>query len=219
MTSATAALRALEEQLAATRLLPVVALARAEDAAPLATALRDGGVPMLEITFRTDAAARALEAAAKVAGVAVGAGTVTSKEQLVQAHAAGARFAVSPGASSELLAAAAAIGLALIPGVATASEIMAARAAGYRLVKFFPAAAMGGIAALDAFAGPFGDVRFCPSGGVNGDNFESYLALSNVIAVGGSWLAPGDAIGERDWACITALAVAARQTVDNLRKR
>ena len=205
---------AIENQLAASRVLPVLALQDVGTAAPLAAALRDGGITMIEITFRTAAAGEAMAAAAAVEGITVGAGTVTHKEQLVEARAAGARFAVSPGTDLELLAVARAIELPMLPGVATATEVMTARSAGYRVVKFFPAEAMGGIATLHAFQGPFAELHFCPTGGISAANFESYLALANVVAVGGSWLAPADAVDARDWPRITALATAARQAAD-----
>ena len=129
---------------------------------------------------------------------------MTRAEEFTAARAAGAKFAVSPGCSAELAAAAGE--LPWLPGVATASEVMAAIRLGYDRLKFFPAEAMGGMATLKALAGPFGAVRFCPTGGVRADNAADYLALSNVICVGGSWLVPNDAVGKCDWARITRLA-------------
>ncbi len=200
-------------RLAATRVLPMVTLTRAEDAGPLARALLAGGIDMFEITFRSAAAAEAIRQAVAVDGMCVGAGTVTDAAQWAQAREAGAAFIVSPGATPALYATAAGDpGLALLPGVATASEIMAAREAGHRVMKFFPAATMGGAASLRAFAGPFADVRFCPTGGIGPANMADYLGLANVIAVGGSWLAPADAIAGGDWTRITMLARQARAT-------
>ena len=189
---------------------PVVPVLTVEDparAVPLARALVAGGLGVLEVTLRT---ARALDAAraimAEVEGVTVGIGTVLTPEAMRAARRAGARFAVSPGSTPDLLGAAAAEGLPYLPGAATASEVMALVERGYATLKFFPAESVGGVAALRALAAPFGQVRFCPTGGIDAAKAPAYLALANVLAVGGSWVAPADRIAADDWARITALA-------------
>jgi 2-dehydro-3-deoxyphosphogluconate aldolase/(4S)-4-hydroxy-2-oxoglutarate aldolase len=174
---------------------------------PLARALVAGGIRVLEVTLRTAAALPAIEAIARAVPEAiVGAGTVRSDADARAAHAAGARFAVSPGWSPRVAAACQALDLALLPGVASASEVMAASDAGFRFLKFFPAAAAGGTAMLKAWAGPFADVAFCPTGGIDLATAPAYLALANVDVVGGSWLTPADAITAADWARIERLA-------------
>lgn len=206
----------LAEQLAEARIVPVLTIRRADDAVALARALVAGGLRMLEVTLRTEAALAAIRAIAEAVPEArVGAGTVREPDELDAAERAGARFAVSPGFERGLARGAAEHSeLPYLPAVATASEAMAARAAGYRCLKFFPAEAAGGAAALQALAGPFPELRFCPTGGIGADNAAAYLALPNVVAVGGSWLAPAAAIAAGDWARITALARAARAIAD-----
>ena len=190
--------------------IPVIVLERAADAVPLARALVAGGVRVLEVTLRTDAALAAIEAIARAVPEAiVGAGTVRSGDDARAAQAAGARFAVSPGWSDGVGAACRALGLALLPGVATASEVMRAVEQGHRFLKFFPAGAAGGVPLLKAWAGPFADVSFCPTGGISLANAPDYLALLNVRVVGGSWLTPAEAIAAGVWPRITALAAAA----------
>ena len=187
--------------------IPVIVLERADDAVPLARALVAGGVRVLELTLRTSAALTAIEAIARaVPDAIVGAGTVRSDADARAAHAAGARFAVSPGWSPRVAAECRSLGLALLPGAATASEVMAAADAGFRFLKFFPAAAAGGPAMLKAWLGPFADIVFCPTGGVDAANAAEYLALANVEVVGGSWLTPPDAIAAADWLRIERLA-------------
>ena len=187
--------------------IPVIVIERAEHAVPMARALVAGGVRVLEVTLRTAAALQAIEAIAKAVPEAiVGAGTVRSESDARAASAAGARFAVSPGWSPRVAAACRAIGLLLLPGVATASEVMLASEDGYRFLKFFPAAAAGGTAMLKAWAGPFADVLFCPTGGISATTAPEYLALANVAVVGGSWLTPRDALLAADWPRIAALA-------------
>ncbi len=187
--------------------IPVIVLSDLAAAVPLARALLEGGVQVLEITLRTSVALRAIEAIARdVPQVTVGAGTVRSLADVQAAFNAGCRFAVSPGYSQTIGRACAERGLALLPGVATASEVMRASADGHRLLKFFPAAASGGVPMLKAWAGPFGDVAFCPTGGIDAGSAPDYLALPNVRVVGGSWLAPADAVAARDWVRITRLA-------------
>ena len=187
--------------------IPVIVLERADDAVPLARALVAGGVRVLEVTLRTSAALTAIEAIARaVPDAIVGAGTVRSDADARAAHAAGARFAVSPGWSPRVAAECRSLGLALLPGAATASEVMAAADAGFRFLKFFPAAAAGGPAMLKAWLGPFADIVFCPTGGIDATNAAEYLALANVEVVGGSWLTPPDAIAAADWPRIERLA-------------
>jgi 2-dehydro-3-deoxyphosphogluconate aldolase/(4S)-4-hydroxy-2-oxoglutarate aldolase len=197
----------LEELLRVAPLIPVITIERASDAVPLARALVAGGLKALEIALRTPAAPAAAEAIARQVPEAIlGLGTVLSAQDLETARSLGARFALSPGATPELLDAAAERDLPFVPGVQTASELMAALARGFDVVKFFPAAPAGGIAALRALAGPFPQVRFCPTGGVGEGNFTDWLALPNVVSVGGSWLAPAADIEAGDWAAITARA-------------
>ncbi len=188
--------------------IPVLSIERLEHAVPLAQALVKGGLRALEITLRTDAALAAISAiATSVPNAVPGVGTVTTVAELTSARAAGARFAVSPGFAQGLAKGAG--DFPFLPGIATASEAMAAQRAGLRLLKFFPAEAMGGRVTLEALAGPFASLTFCPTGGIGRDNAADYLALKNVRCVGGSWVAPRAAvIGER-WDLITALAAEA----------
>ncbi len=197
----------LEEVLRATRVVAVVTVEGADDGVPLARALVAGGLRALEITLRTPAAPAAARAIGEAVPEAiVGIGTVLTPQDLETARGLGARFAVSPGATPELLDAAASGDLPFIPGVETASEIMAALARGFDVVKLFPAVPAGGIAALKALAGPFPQVRFCPTGGIGEESFLDWLKLPNVASVGGSWLAPAADIRAGDWPAITARA-------------
>jgi 2-dehydro-3-deoxyphosphogluconate aldolase/(4S)-4-hydroxy-2-oxoglutarate aldolase len=187
--------------------IPVLVIHRVEDAVPLARALVDGGVRVLEVTLRTPAALACMEAIARAVPEAiVGAGTVRSASDAKAARDAGCRFAVSPGYRSEIGAACRELGLALLPGVATASEVMHAHADGHDFLKFFPATAAGGVGMLQAFAGPFADIVFCPTGGITAETAPRFLALPNVRVCGGSWLTPADALAAGDWPRITALA-------------
>jgi 2-dehydro-3-deoxyphosphogluconate aldolase/(4S)-4-hydroxy-2-oxoglutarate aldolase len=207
----------LEDILRAAPVIPVITIERLEHAVPLARALVAGGLQALEITLRTPAAPAAAAAIARdVPEAILGLGTVLSPQDLETAHTLGARFALSPGTTPDLLDAAAAGDLPFIPGVQTASELMAALARGFDVVKFFPAAPAGGIAALRALSGPFPHARFCPTGGIGEDNLMDWLALANVLAVGGSWLAPAAEIRAGKWGAITARA---RRSVDKLRAR
>jgi len=191
------------------RIVPVLTIRRRQDAVPLARALVAGGIDVLEITLRTEAARDAArDIIAQVPDAVVGLGTVLSAQDLADAEAMGARFAVSPGSTAALLAAPRRI--PLLPGIATASDAMQALAAGHQAVKFFPAGAMGGIATLKALAGPFPELKFCPTGGVDAGNLADYLALENVVAVGGSWVAPDRDIADGNWDAITARAREAR---------
>jgi 2-dehydro-3-deoxyphosphogluconate aldolase / (4S)-4-hydroxy-2-oxoglutarate aldolase len=205
----------LDAILRASPIIPVITIERADDGAPLARALVAGGLPALEVTLRTPAAPAAAKAIAReVPEAMLGIGTVLTREDLETARNLGARFAVSPGATPDLLDAAAASALPFLPGIQTASEIMAALARGFDVVKLFPALPAGGIAALKALSGPFPQVRFCPTGGIGEDDFGEWLALPNVAAVGGSWLAPSADIRAGNWAAITERA---RRAVVKLR--
>ena len=187
--------------------IPVIVLQRVEDAVPVAQALVQGEVRVLEVTLRTPAALRCLEAIARAVPQAIlGAGTVRSAADARAAQAAGACFAVSPGYTEDVGAACADLALPLLPGVATASELMAARDGGHHFVKFFPASAVGGIPLLKALAGPFPEVSFCPTGGITPQNARDFLAFPQVKVCGGSWLTPQDAIAAGDWPRITRLA-------------
>ncbi|MFC2967827.1 bifunctional 4-hydroxy-2-oxoglutarate aldolase/2-dehydro-3-deoxy-phosphogluconate aldolase [Acidimangrovimonas pyrenivorans] len=191
------------------RLAPVIPVLVIEDAArarPLAEALVAGGLPALEVTLRTPAALDAIREMAQVPGGVVGAGTLLTPEDVAAAKAAGARFGVSPGATDRLLDACEAADLPLLPGAATASEVMALYERGYTVQKFFPAEVAGGAPALKALGAPIPQVRFCPTGGVSPRNAGDYLALANVLCVGGSWVAPKQMLAEGDWAGITELA-------------
>lgn len=187
--------------------LPVLVIERLDDAVPLARTLVEAGLPVLEVTLRTEVALEAIRRIAdEVPGVQVGAGTVLSAADLSAVNSAGAAFAISPGATDALYAAAARSRIPLIPAIATASELMRGLERGHRRFKFFPAESSGGIAALRAFAGPFAQVKFCPTGGIDAARAPAYLRLPNVITVGGSWMAPNEAIERGDWAAIAALA-------------
>ena len=190
--------------------LPVLSIARLDDAVPLARALVEGGLPVLEVTLRTDAASDAIAAIVReIPHAIVGAGTVLDRTQLDAVAAAGAAFAIAPGATEALYDAADVAAIPFVPGVATASEIQRGRERGHRRFKFFPATAAGGIATLRAFAAPFPDVRFCPTGGIDAASATAWRALANVETIGGSWMVPGDALAARDWTRISALALAA----------
>ena len=208
---------ALEAILIPARIVPVLTIDRAEDGVPLARALVAGGVKVLEVTFRTEAAAAAAEAIiAEVPDAVVGMGTVLNGDDLRRAQALGARFAVSPGVTPELLDAAAASDLPLLPGVATSSEVMQAQAKGFNLLKFFPAEQAGGIPMLRALAGPFPTMRFCPTGGVNGANVGAWLTEPNVMCVGGSWLCPASDVRMANWEVITGRCI---DVMKKLRRR
>ena len=186
--------------------IPVLVIEDVAHAEPLARALVAGGLPVLEVTLRTECALDAMAAMATVPGARVGAGTVLSAHDVKRAKAAGATFAVSPGATPALLAACAAQGLPLLPGAATASEVMALLELGYRTMKFFPAGPAGGPAMLKGLHGPLPQATFCPTGGVSPQNAHEYLSLPNVVCVGGSWVAPAKMMAAGDWDGITALA-------------
>jgi len=187
--------------------IPVIVLNDVAHAVPLAHALLAGGIRMLEVTLRTPQALACIEAIAReVPEAVVGAGTVRSRADAQAAARAGARFAVSPGYTCAIGQACRDAGLALLPGVATGSEIMMAQEDGFTELKFFPAVQAGGVAMLKAWSGPFFDVKFCPTGGITLQNAPDFLALPNVVCVGGSWLVPGNVAEQGDWGRVTRLA-------------
>ncbi len=192
--------------------IPVIVLHDAVQAVALARALVAGGIRMLEVTLRTPQALACIEAIARdVPEAVVGAGTVRSASDAQACAMAGARFVVSPGYTHAVGQACRDAGLPLLPGVATGSEIMMAQEDGFTELKFFPAMQAGGPAMLKAWGGPFGDVRFCPTGGVSVSNAAEFLALPNVVCVGGSWLTPAEALVHNNWSQVTALAYQASQ--------
>ena len=186
--------------------IPVLVVADASKAEGLATALVAGGLPVLEVTLRTPAALDVIRAMAKVAGGHVGAGTVLTPDDVKRAKDAGASFAVSPGATERLARACEDADLPLLPGASTASEVMQAMEWGYSMLKCFPAEAVGGAKLLKSLGGPLPQVSFCPTGGVTLANAPDYLSLSNVICVGGSWIAPDADVAASDWTAIEARA-------------
>jgi 2-dehydro-3-deoxyphosphogluconate aldolase/(4S)-4-hydroxy-2-oxoglutarate aldolase len=189
------------------RVVPVIVLTDAKQAVPLAHALLDGGIDVMEITLRSDVALDAIEAVARaVPQMHLGAGTVTRASDVPRVIDAGARFALSPGCTDALVDAMRATGLPFIPGVMTPGEVMRARDQGFTLMKLFPAQQAGGIGMLKALGAPIPDVSFCPTGGVSPQNLRDFLALPNVAMAGGSWLTPADALRDGDWARITQLA-------------
>ena len=204
---ADAAVMPIREVVCAAPVVPVIVLEDAAHAVPLARALLAGGLTVLEVTLRSDAALPGIRAIAReVPQAKVGAGTVLSVDDLAAAREAGAQFAVSPGSTPALLESARTCGLPFLPGVMTPSEVAAALAAGYDTMKFFPAGQAGGVEMLKALAGPFPQVKFCPTGGISLANASDFLALPNVVCVGGSWITPGASIRASDWAAITRLA-------------
>lgn len=210
MTSITAIMRA-------SPVMPVIVLNRVEDAVPLAEALISGGISVLEVTMRTAAAldgVRAIRSALPEA--LVGVGTITNVADLEAARAAGARFGVSPGTTPDLLAHARGWSFPFLPGVMTPSDVMRAIEAGFGSMKLFPARQAGGVEMLKALGGPFPQVRFCPTGGIDAESASSYLALPNVVCVGGSWLAPPSLVAAGSWAEIRRRAEAAAQLIRNL---
>jgi 2-dehydro-3-deoxyphosphogluconate aldolase / (4S)-4-hydroxy-2-oxoglutarate aldolase len=196
-----------EEVLRQGPVVPVMVIQKLEQAVPLARALVAGGIRVLEITLRTPVAMEAIRIISReVSGAMVGAGTVTRGEELAAVAEAGAVFAISPGLTAELLDAANQGPIPLIPGIATISELMTGMARGYSHFKFFPAEAAGGVKMVQAIAGPFPQITFCPTGGITLANYRNYLALKNVACIGGSWVAPQEAMDHGDWTRITALA-------------
>ena len=197
----------IEEILSSTPVMPVLVIKQLEHAVPLAQALVDGGIRVLEVTLRSAVALDAVKAIADaVPDAIVGVGTLTRPEQFVEASDHGAQFAVSPGLTRMLLNASAEFDLPYLPGVFSPSEAMAARDVGFEYLKLFPAQQAGGLGMLKAMASPFPELKFCPTGGISADSFREYLAQPNVACVGGSWVAPADAIESGDWDEITRLA-------------
>ncbi|ADN80214.1 bifunctional 4-hydroxy-2-oxoglutarate aldolase/2-dehydro-3-deoxy-phosphogluconate aldolase [Helicobacter pylori] len=187
-------------------IVPVVVIENIKDAVPLAQSLIEGGIPIIEVTLRSSCALEAIELIAKnVPKMRVGAGTILNLTQLEQAQNRGAEFLISPGLTIKLLEHAKKKDMPLIPGVSSSSEVMQALELGYNALKFFPAEYCGGVKLLNAFNGPFKGVKFCPTGGVSVDNMRSYLALENVVCVGGSWLTPKDLIQNKEWDKITEI--------------
>ena len=202
------------EILRAGPVIPVIVIQEVEHAVPLAKALLEGGVRVLEVTLRSEAAMEAIARISReVPEALVGAGTVTSPRDLAQITEAGAKFAISPGLTPSLLSRAKKGIIPLIPGICTPSELMLGMELGYSVFKFFPAEAAGGTVMLQSIGGPFPDIKFCPTGGINQNNYREYLALRNVACVGGSWLAPTEAVIAGDWERITSLAI---QTTSSL---
>ncbi|AHZ25757.1 KHG/KDPG aldolase [Helicobacter pylori] len=187
-------------------IVPVVVIENIKDAVPLAQSLIEGGIPIIEVTLRSSCALEAIELIAKnVPKMRVGAGTILNLTQLEQAQNRGAEFLISPGLTIKLLEHAKKKDMPLIPGVSSSSEVMQALELGYNALKFFPAEYCGGVKLLNAFNGPFKGVKFCPTGGISADNMRSYLALENVVCVGGSWLTPKDLVQNKEWDKITEI--------------
>jgi len=198
--------------------IPVIVIDRIEQAVPLAQALVDGGLPVLEVTLRTQAAMQAIhEISRAVSGAIVGVGTVTRPEQFAESVEAGATFAVSPGLTDALASASRAAGIPFLPGVFTPSEVMRAHAQGFDVLKLFPAQQAGGIAMLKALSGPLPEVQFCPTGGIGADNFVDFFQLANVACVGGSWVCPASAVQDQDWEQVSQLAHDARSALEQYR--
>jgi 2-dehydro-3-deoxyphosphogluconate aldolase / (4S)-4-hydroxy-2-oxoglutarate aldolase len=196
----------VDDLMAVQPVIPVLTVERLEDAEPLARALVAGGLRVLELTLRTEAAFEAIRVMGSVKGAIVGAGTALSAEDVDTAVAAGAEFIVTPGLTEATVAAARKSHVPILPGVATAGDIMRGLELELDRFKFFPAEQAGGVGMLKAFAGPFGKVRFCPTGGLSPANAPSYLALANVGVVGGGWLAPKTLVDAKDWDAITELS-------------
>lgn len=199
----------IEEIMCAGPVIPVLKVNKPEMAIELAKALVEGGLPVLEVTLRTDNALEVIEAMSEVEGSIVGVGTITNPRQFAEAKKAGAQFAVTPGLSRGLYEAIPEAGMPVLPGVMTPSELIAAVEMGFNHLKLFPAEVAGGVSMLKALSGPFADVRFCPTGGVSVHNMSSYLGLANVLCVGGSWLAPNELLESGNWRAISQLAIKA----------
>lgn len=203
-----------EEVMRISPIVPVVALENAEDALALAEALLEGGIAVMEITLRTEAALKAIESIAKsMPQMHVGAGTVLNALSFKGAVDHGAQFVFSPGISTELMQTSKNLSISLIPGVATASEVMLAHNSGFDYCKLFPATAVGGVETLKAFSGPFSSMRFCPTGGVSLGNLNEFLSLENVLCVGGSWIVPKEAIAQKNFKEVTRLCREALQSI------
>lgn len=210
--------RTVIEQMATLGIIPVVTLPNTTGAVRVVEALIAGGLPLVELTLRTDAGLGAIEAA-RAAGTEalVGAGSVRSLTEARAAVSAGAQFLVSPGLDESIVAFAGEAGVEILPGVATATELMRARSLGVKVVKLFPAEAAGGARAVAALAAVFPDVRFVPTGGINPVNAAGYLRLPSVVAIGGTWVVPAEAVAAGDWATVTGLAERARKLAESVR--
>ncbi len=205
----------IDEILNQSPVVPVIVIDQLEQAVPLAQALVDGGLPVLEVTLRTDVAMQAIhEISQAVTGAIVGVGTVTRAEQFQQSIEAGARFAVSPGLTDTLLAASRTADLPFLPGVFSPSEVMRAHEHGFKALKLFPAQQAGGIGMLKAMHGPLPEIKFCPTGGIGAENFIDFLKLPNVACVGGSWVCPANAVQNQDWDQISQLAADVRSALE-----
>ena len=188
-------------------MVPVLVIDNLDDALPIAEALMKGGINVLEVTLRTAAAMDIIELIAKeIPEAFIGAGTVTNRDQLKAVTDVGAKFAISPGLTADLLQAGREGSIPLIPGISNISDLMKANDAGYDHLKFFPAETAGGVKTLKSIGGPFPNTVFCPTGGIGPDNYKEYLALKNVKCVGGSWVAPSEAIENKEWHILTKLA-------------
>ena len=188
-------------------IVPVLVINNVEEALPIAEALLTAGIKVLEVTLRTSAALDVISAiASELPEAIVGSGTVTNRQQLQQSYDAGAKFAISPGLTKDLLQAGNEGNIALIPGISSISELMDGADYGYDHLKFFPAEASGGVNAIKSIGGPFPDIRFCPTGGINMNNVRDYLALPNVVCCGGSWLVSNTIVENKNWSEITNLA-------------
>jgi 2-dehydro-3-deoxyphosphogluconate aldolase / (4S)-4-hydroxy-2-oxoglutarate aldolase len=197
----------IREVLALAPVIPVLTVEKLAHAAPLAEALYAGGLKVLEITLRTQVALQVIEAMrAAVPEAVIGAGTLVRPQDFARAADVGAQFAVTPGLTPQLAEAAATVDYPLLPGIITPSEILQALHFGFDTLKFFPAQPAGGIPMLQAFAGPFANVAFCPTGGISRESAPAFLKLPNVLCVGGSWIAPRALVEKGDWAGIEALA-------------
>ncbi|CAK9891034.1 2-dehydro-3-deoxy-phosphogluconate aldolase [Pseudomonas fluorescens] len=197
------------------RILPVITIAREEDILPLADALAAGGIKTLEVTLRSSHGLKAIQVLREQRPeLCIGAGTVLDRNMFAAVQAAGAQFVVTPGITQDLLEVGVDSDIPLLPGISTPSEIMMGYALGYRRFKLFPAEISGGVAAIKAYGGPFGDVRFCPTGGVNPGNVKQYMALANVMCVGGTWMLDSSWINNRDWARIQACSAEALALLD-----
>jgi len=197
----------IEKIMTTSPVIPVIVIDNIEDAVPMAKALVAGGLKVLEVTLRTQLGLEAIrQIKSEVPDAIVGAGTVVSPDDAVNAANAGAEFLVSPGHTDELVDMALALNVPILPGVATASEAMKMLSKGIRHLKFFPAEAIGGLAVLKSIAGPLPQLRFCPTGGINLEKAPSYLAQDNILCVGGSWMLDKKIIANKDWAALEALA-------------
>jgi len=205
----------IDEILTQSPVVPVIVIDQLEQAVPLAQALVDGGLPVLEVTLRTEVAMQAIhEISQAVTGAIVGVGTVTRPEQFQQSIEAGALFAVSPGLTDTLLAASRTADLPFLPGVFSPSEVMRAHEHGFKALKLFPAQQAGGIGMLKAMHGPLPEMKFCPTGGIGAENFIDFLKLPNVACVGGSWVCPASAVQNQDWDQISQLAADVRSALE-----